>query len=248
MRYLVSVIFVFQMYLAMLVLGIFFAPYALFSRNGACAACKTYCRWVFWTARVMVGIRTEVRGEVPEGEVLIAAKHQSFLDIMMIFNALPAGKFIMKRELLWTPIIGLYAKRLGCVPVARGKRGAAIQKMVDDVEAGRSQPGQLIIYSQGTRVAPGDYKPYKVGSAVLYQQLAQTCVPVATNVGLFWPRRGILRKPGLAVVEFLPPIEAGLDKDTFMNELETVVESRSNALMQEAGFDVESSYSKHRSA
>ncbi|MEL7082704.1 MAG: 1-acyl-sn-glycerol-3-phosphate acyltransferase, partial [Pseudomonadota bacterium] len=181
-------------------------------------------------------------------EVLIAAKHQSFLDIMMIFNALPAGKFIMKRELLWTPIIGLYAKRLGCVPVARGKRGAAIQKMVDDVEAGRSQPGQLIIYSQGTRVAPGDYKPYKVGSAVLYQQLAQTCVPVATNVGLFWPRRGILRKPGLAVVEFLPPIEAGLDKDTFMNELETVVESRSNALMQEAGFDVESSYSKHRSA
>lgn len=196
----------------------------------------------------MVGIRTEVRGEVPEGEVLIAAKHQSFLDIMMIFNALPAGKFIMKRELLWTPIIGLYAKRLGCVPVARGKRGAAIQKMVDDVEAGRSQPGQLIIYSQGTRVAPGDYKPYKVGSAVLYQQLAQTCVPVATNVGLFWPRRGILRKPGLAVVEFLPPIEAGLDKDTFMNELETVVESRSNALMQEAGFDVESSYSKHRSA
>ncbi|MEL6293010.1 MAG: lysophospholipid acyltransferase family protein [Pseudomonadota bacterium] len=248
MRYLVSVIFVFQMYLAMLVLGIFFAPYALFSRNGAYAACKTYCRWVFWTARVMVGIRTEVRGEVPEGEVLIAAKHQSFLDIMMIFNALPAGKFIMKRELLWTPIIGLYAKRLGCVPVARGKRGAAIQKMVDDVEAGRSQPGQLIIYSQGTRVAPGDYKPYKVGSAVLYQQLAQTCVPVATNVGLFWPRRGILRKPGLAVVEFLPPIEAGLDKDTFMNELETVVESRSNALMQEAGFDVESSYSKHRSA
>ncbi|MEO0523028.1 MAG: lysophospholipid acyltransferase family protein [Pseudomonadota bacterium] len=248
MRYLVSVIFVFQMYLAMLVLGIFFAPYALFSRNGAYAACKTYCRWVFWTARVMVGIRTEVRGEVPEGELLIAAKHQSFLDIMMIFNALPAGKFIMKRELLWTPIIGLYAKRLGCVPVARGKRGAAIQKMVDDVEAGRSQPGQLIIYSQGTRVAPGDYKPYKVGSAVLYQQLAQTCVPVATNVGLFWPRRGILRKPGLAVVEFLPPIEAGLDKDTFMNELETVVESRSNALMQEAGFDVESSYSKHRSA
>ncbi len=248
MRYLVSVIFVFQIYLAMLVLGIIFAPYALFSRNGAYAACKTYCRWVFWTAELMVGIRTEVRGEVPEGEVLIAAKHQSFLDIMMIFNALPAGKFIMKRELLWTPIIGLYAKRLGCVPVARGKRGAAIQKMVDDVEAGRSEPGQLIIYSQGTRVAPGDYKPYKVGSAILYQQLGQPCVPVATNVGLFWPRKGIMRKPGLAVVEFLPPIKVGLDKDTFMNELETVVENRSNALMQEAGFDVESVYSKHRSA
>lgn len=116
-----SALFVGQIYVAMLVLGIVFAPYAIFSRNGAYAACKTYCKWVFWTMGWMVGIKGEVRGEVPQGEVLIASKHQSFLDIMLIFHALPAAKFIMKRELLYAPIIGIYAKRLGCVPVARGQ-------------------------------------------------------------------------------------------------------------------------------
>lgn len=231
-----SLIFMIQGALAMLVLGILFAPYALLSPNGARKACKTYCAWIFWSARWLVGIETEVRGPVPSGEVLVAAKHQSFLDIMMLFHALPSAKFIMKREILWTPIIGLYAKRLGCVPVVRGKRGAAISKMVSDVQAGQAQPGQLVIYSQGTRVAPGAQVPYKVGTAVLYQQLEQPCVPVATNAGLFWPRGGVLRKPGKAVVEFLPGIEDDLDKKAFMSQLEQVVELHSDRLMAEGGF------------
>jgi 1-acyl-sn-glycerol-3-phosphate acyltransferase len=66
--------------------------------------------------------------------------------------------------------------------------------------------------------------------------LAQDCVPAATNVGVFWPRHGILRKPGLAVVEFLPPIKAGLDRAEFMARLEREVEDASDALMKEAGF------------
>jgi 1-acyl-sn-glycerol-3-phosphate acyltransferase len=234
-QYLRSVVFIIQMYVAMPIFGIVFAPWALFSRRGAYAACKGYSRYVFWTARWMVGIKCEVRGKVPEGEVLIAAKHQSFLDIMMIFTALPAAKFIMKKEILLMPVIGQYARMLGCVPVDRGKRGAAIDKMVRDVQAGRAHPGQLIIYSQGTRVAPGVKMPYKVGTAVLYQQLAQPCVPVATNVGVLWPKRGMLRKPGTAVVEFLPAMAPRLDRDTFMARLEDAVETRSDALMAEAG-------------
>ncbi|MEM1074821.1 MAG: lysophospholipid acyltransferase family protein [Pseudomonadota bacterium] len=236
LQYFRSVVFVLQIYIAMPVVGLIFAPWALVDRRGAFAACKTYSRYVFWTARWMVGLRCEVRGTPPKGEVLIAAKHQSFLDIMLIFSSLPAGKFIMKKEILWTPVIGLYAKRIGCVPVDRGKRGAAIEKMIADVEAGRSAPGQLIIYSQGTRVAPGAKLPYKVGTGVLYNQLAQPCVPVATNVGLFWPKRGFFRRPGVAVVEFLPPMEPGLDRETFMARLEDTVETRSDALMAEAGF------------
>ncbi|WP_299689011.1 lysophospholipid acyltransferase family protein [uncultured Tateyamaria sp.] len=232
-----STTFVGQIYVMMLVIGLVFAPYAIISRHGARAACKSYSRYVFWTMRWWVGIRAEVRGEVPQGEVLIAAKHQSFLDIMMIFTALPSAKFIMKRSILWTPIIGLYAKRLECVPVDRGKRGAAIAKMVEDVEAGRANPGQLIIYSQGTRVAPGVKAPYKVGTAVLYEQLGQPCVPVATNVGVLWPRTGLRRTPGLAVVEFLPAIEPGMEREAFLAHLEDVVETRSDALMRELGYD-----------
>ncbi|WP_420012731.1 lysophospholipid acyltransferase family protein [Tateyamaria sp.] len=237
MQRLRSYLFILQMYVMMLVYGLAYLPYALLSKDGARACCKAYSRYVFWTMRWMVGIRAEVRGEVPEGEVLIAAKHQSFLDIMMIFTALPSAKFIMKRDILWTPIIGFYAKRLDCVPVERGKRGAAIGKMVRDVEAGLVDPGQLIIYSQGTRVAPGVKVPYKVGTAVLYEQLGQACVPVATNVGVFWPRKGMWRKPGLAVVEFMPSIAPGMERDAFLAHLEETVEARSDALMREGGFN-----------
>lgn len=235
-RWLLSLIFIVQMYLAMAVIAVVFAPWALFSRHGARVACKTFCRWVIFSLRILIGLKSEVRGTLPTGEALIAAKHQSFLDIILIFNAVPAGKFIMKRELMFTPFLGQYALRIGCVPVDRGKRGAAIARMKADVAKGTAEPGQLIIYPQGTRVAPGASKPYKVGTGLLYEQLAQPCFPVATNVGVFWPKRGILRKPGLAVVEFLLPVPPGLRVADFMAKLETEVEENSNRLMHEAGF------------
>ncbi|WP_420862288.1 lysophospholipid acyltransferase family protein [Algirhabdus cladophorae] len=236
-QYLRSLLFVGQMYFMMLVIGVVFLPWAAVSKNGAYGACKTYCAWVRWTARWMVGLTTEVRGEVPTGNVLVASKHQSFLDIIMIFQHLPRGKFIMKKQILWTPIIGLYAWRLECIAVDRGKRGAAIDKMVKDVQEGQKEPGQLIIYSQGTRVPPGVKASYKVGTAILYKQLGEACVPAATNVGVFWPRTGIYRKPGHAVVEFLPQMETGLDQAAFMKALESRVEAASEALLDEAGFE-----------
>ena len=235
-RWLLSLVFVIQMYLAMAVLALVFAPWALFSRKGAYVAMHSYCAWVVFTARILCGLRSEVRGTPPDGECVIAAKHQSFLDIILIFHAVPRGKFIMKRELIYTPFLGQYALRIGCVPVNRGKRGAAITRMKADVAKGATEPGQLIIYPQGTRVAPGEVKPYKVGTGLLYEQLDQPCVPVATNVGVYWPKRGILRKPGVAVVEFLPPIATGLPVAEFMKRLQADVETHSSRLMAEAGF------------
>ncbi|WP_071797700.1 lysophospholipid acyltransferase family protein [Natronohydrobacter thiooxidans] len=234
LQWLRSVLFIGQMYLAMLVLGVAYLPYALARREGALAACHAFCRYVRWSAGWLIGLRSEVRGTVPEGGVLIAAKHQSFLDIIMIFGALSHPRFIMKKQLSYAPILGWYALRLGCVPVDRGRRGQAIKDMTARVKSGALEAGQLIIYPQGTRVAPGVKQPYKVGTAVLYQELAQDCVPVATNVGMFWPRHSLYRKPGLAVVEFLPPIPAGREPRAFLAELEQVVEAASDKLMAEA--------------
>ena len=235
-RWVRSLVFVVQMYLAMALLALVFTPWAILDRAGAFAGIRTYCRYVRWSARWMVGLTSEIRGPVPVDEVMIAAKHQSFFDIILICSVVPRPKFIMKQELRFAPILGWYALRIGCVPVNRGQRGQAVRKMLADVAEGRSEPGQLIIYPQGTRVAPEAKVPYKVGTGLLYEQLGQPCYPVAANVGLFWPKRGILRKPGLAVVEFLPPIPPGLPVPEFMAQLETQVEVRSNSLMAEAGF------------
>ncbi len=233
MQWLLSLVFVLQMYLAMAVLAVVCTPFAIFSRRAAYAAMHAYCRWVVWTARVLVGLRSEVRGTPPAGEVLVAAKHQSFFDIILIFGACPRPKFIMKAELRRAPILGWYALRIGCVPVDRGRRGAAIAQMKEDVARGAALPGQLVIYPQGTRVAPGQRAPYKVGTGLLYDQLGAPCLPVATNVGHFWPRRGILRRPGLAVVEFLPEIPPGLPVATFMARIETDIEAASDRLSAE---------------
>ncbi|MDP5084510.1 MAG: 1-acyl-sn-glycerol-3-phosphate acyltransferase [Yoonia sp.] len=232
-----SLIFNAQMYVAMLVVGILYTPAAIWSREGAIAACHAYCRYIRWSAAWMIGLKCEIRGTPPTDEVMVAPKHQSFLDVLMIYGAMPRGKFIFKAILKYAPIIGQFGLRIGCIPVDRGKRGQAIKKMVADVKAGRALPGQLIIYPQGTRIAPGVKAPYKIGTGALYRELEQPVVPVATNVGVFWPKRGIMRRQGTAVFEFLPRIEPGLDVSDFMARLEHDIETASDRLNKEAGFD-----------
>jgi len=236
-QWLRSLIFNAQMYLAMLVVGILYTPAAIISADGAVAACHAYCRYIRWSASWMIGLKCEIRGEPPTDEVMVAPKHQSFLDVLIIYGALPRGKFIFKAILKYAPIIGQFGLRIGCIPVDRGKRGMAIKKMVADVQAGRARPGQLIIYPQGTRIAPGVKAPYKIGTGALYRELGQPVVPVATNVGVFWPKRGVLRKPGTAVFEFLPRIEPGLPVEEFMKRLESDIETTSDRLNKEAGFE-----------
>lgn len=235
-QWLRSLIFVVQMYLALFLMAVLFAPLALVWKGASYYWMKRFCHWSRFTARHIIGLHTEVRGAVPTGAVLVASKHQSFLDSITLLSVLDAPRFIMKKELTWIPILGWHGLNMGCIPVDRGKRGKAISKLMADVKAGQAKPGQLIIYPQGTRVAPGVKMPYKMGTAALYSQLGQDCVPVATNVGVFWPRKGVYRKPGLAVIEFLPAIKPGLRNAEFMAELETRIETASSRLTAEAGF------------
>jgi len=177
-QYLRSIVFIVQMYIMLAVISVGLFPVALIGRrDGAIWVCRAYCKWVCHSARWIVGLRTEIRGEVPSGDVLVASKHQSFLDILMIYAAVPRGKFIMKKELVWTPFVGWYAYLIGCIPVDRGKRGAAVRSMLAKAKDSRMAGGQLIIFPQGTRVAPGVKRDYKIGAGALYKQMRQPCVP-----------------------------------------------------------------------
>lgn len=239
LQYIRSYLFVAQMYLMLAVIAVGFLPVGVLGgRRGAAWVCRLYCHWVRFSARWIVGLRSEIRGTPPTGDVIIASKHQSFFDILMIYSAVPLGKFIMKKELVWTPFVGWYAWLIGCIPVDRARRGKAIKGMLEQAKNGRMTGGQLIIFAQGTRVAPGVKVPYKIGPAMLYRDLDLPCVPAATNVGVFWPRRSMLRKPGLAVVEFFDTIPPGLETGAFMERMSEVVETNSDRLMTEAGFDV----------
>lgn len=154
-----SILFNIVMYVSMIAIALAFTPLVLVDRKWAPVWMRIFARWTRFTLRWIAGLRTEVRGEIPTTGALIASKHQSFLDSILLFSVLPAPRFIMKKQLAWIPLMGWMALQAGFIPVDRGKRGAAIKKMMADVEKGRATPGQLIIYPQGTRVAPGAHLP-----------------------------------------------------------------------------------------
>jgi 1-acyl-sn-glycerol-3-phosphate acyltransferase len=232
-----SLVFDLLLYGLMGVMGVLFAPMALWSVQGAYRAVRIYTTTIFWLLERICGLRAEVRGAIPRGQAIVCAKHQSFLDILILVHHLPRAQFVMKQELRWVPIFGFYAMRLGSTPVNRGARSRAMKDMIAHVEKIGTDARQLVIYPQGTRVAPGAYLPYKIGAGVLYERFGNPCVPAATNVGVFWGRRSAIRRPGLAVVEFLDPIPPGVPIPEFMARLEAVVEAASDRLMAEAGFD-----------
>lgn len=233
-----SVLFDLWFYFLMAAMGLLCAPLAIYSRDGAYWSCKTFCRISLWSLRRICGVSVELRGEPPEGAVLIAAKHQSFLDILVATAVLPRATFVMKRSLIYAPVLGFYALRLGVAPVRRGAGGGAALKMREQLRGlGRSEgetPRQIIIYPQGTRLPPGAVAPYRPGVALLYADEPEGCVPVATNSGMFWGRRSILKRPGVAVVSFLQPIPPGLKRAEFMELVEQRIETASDALMAEA--------------
>ncbi|MFV0383240.1 lysophospholipid acyltransferase family protein [Paracoccus sp. (in: a-proteobacteria)] len=210
-------------------------------RHGRDGANRIATRWIgymLWAARLHLGVTCEVRGTPPETDCIIASKHQCFLDILAIAHALPERNFIMKREVLRVPVLGWYARQIGCVPIDRARGGDAMRAILQSISrrlAGEGL-GQLIIYPEGTRTRPGEKRPYKHGVATIRGATGLPVVPVAINTGLFWPRKGWGVRPGRAVIEFLPAIAPDEPSAGFMTRLATVIEDGSDRLMAEAGF------------
>ena len=118
------------------------------------------------------------------------------------------------------------------MPVDRKGGGKALRKMVAQARRVIAEGRPLVIFPEGTRVAPGDQRPYHPGVAALYSQLDVPVVPVALNSGCFWGRRSFAKRPGTITLEFLPKIEPGLQRKEFLQRLEAAIEGRSRALAE----------------
>ncbi|MDO5620029.1 MAG: lysophospholipid acyltransferase family protein [Paracoccus sp. (in: a-proteobacteria)] len=223
--------------LATLVHGSIGLPRALiWGRAGAQAVATGWIAYMLRAARWHFGVRYEIRGTPPSGDVIVAAKHQSFLDILAIAQACPQRAFVMKKQIMRVPIMGWFARKVGSVPIDRTRGASARSAIVEAVRQAMPQGlGQLIIYPEGTRTRPGEKRPYKGGAGMLYSETGLPCQPVATNAGMFWPKEGIRIRPGIAVIEFLDPIPAGLPETELMERLPHVIEGASDALMARAG-------------
>ena len=226
-----GVVFVILMYALMGLMGVAGLP-LLVSTRAMRWWQKSHNRIAFAMARGIVGLRIEIRGTIPDGNVIVVAKHQSLLDVLALYNALPEPRFVMKRELLFVPVFCLYARRTGAISIDRSAGRAATEQLI---AAFSGASGQVVIYPQGTRVAPGDHLPYRRGAARLAAALDRPVVLAATNAGVFWPRRGVRRYSGTAVIAFLGPTEAHGGDPGLMDEIERRIEDASKRLLEEAG-------------
>src|SRR5262249_59206560 len=130
--------------------------------------------------------------------------------------------FILKRELMMIPVFGWYLKKVGMISVERGGGPRSLIKTLKAAAAEVKLGRQLVIFPEGTRTAPGAPAHYKPGVGQIYLECGVTCLPVALNSGLFWPRRTFRRYPGTLVVEFLDPLPPGLPREEFVTRMRTV--------------------------
>lgn len=157
-QYVQNGLFYLHVALATLIMGLVGIP--LVMSGGRAGANRVATRWigyVLWAARLHMRVSCEVRGVLPAGDCIVAAKHQCFLDILTLAYALPRRNFIMKREVMRVPVMGWYAWKVGCIPIDRSRgRDAmrAINGQIRERMAGDGL-GQLIIYPEGTRTRPG---------------------------------------------------------------------------------------------
>jgi 1-acyl-sn-glycerol-3-phosphate acyltransferase len=183
--------------------------------------------------KVVVGIDYRVTGaeNLPHEPAIYAAKHQSAWETLFLSRYLDFPAFILKKELLAIPLFGWYIAKAGMIAVDRKAGASALRGMARQAAATLESGRSILIFPEGTRVAPGQTRPYQPGVAALYTQLKVPVVPVALNSGLFWGRRAFVKKPGTIRVEILPPIPPGLDRKAVMKELEDRIEPAAKALL-----------------
>ncbi len=202
-------------------------PLFLFPRGGVRWAMRVHARAIIFGLRWIVGARIEFRGlaHAPRGAALMAGKHQSMLDTIAPFLAVPDPCFAMKRELAALPLYGWVAAKTRMIIVDREAAAAAVRRLTADARDRLADGRQIVIFPEGTRTLPGAAPDYKPGVAALYRELDGPCALMATNSGRCWPAKGLAFRPGLIVYEFLPPIPAGLKRAEFMRELNDRLES-----------------------
>jgi 1-acyl-sn-glycerol-3-phosphate acyltransferase len=219
--------------LALMILGL---PSVLMGRHAVFFMGRLWGACSLWLLKRICGLTLEFRGleNIPKGGYIIASKHQSFLETFSLIKNAPDFAYVLKRELMYIPFFGWYlwgAEQIS-IDRARGRSALAVlgERAAKVLRSGR----QIFIFPEGTRRAPGAPPQYKQGVAQLYVDSGAPCLPVALNTGLYWSRRGFTRRPGVAIIEYLPVIEPGLDREAFLAKLQDTMETACEKLNAEA--------------
>lgn len=208
------------------------------------ASAKTISKWLRfwgnhtqWLAKTILGATIEIRGteHLPAGQPhLIAAKHQSELDVLVTASLYPDMSTVAMKTLEKTPFFGRLMRKLGFITVDLSIPHSRTEQVIEGARKAYAKNRPIVIYPEGTLMALGAKERYRGGIWHIYNDLGIKVTPVAMSLGVIWPRRDKVKYMNqTGAYEFLPAIEPGLDYDTFMARLEETIETNTMRLIEE---------------
>ncbi len=192
------------------------------------AVARCWARCVLWVLASLCGLKFVVEGgeRIPEGAHIVMSKHSSAWETIAQFVIFPPHVWVLKRELLWIPFFGWGLRLLRPIAINRGEGHRAVNQVVEQGKARLEEGLWVIVFPEGTRVAAGQTKKFGFSGALLAIATGKLLVPLSHNAGQFWPRRGILKKPGTVHVVIGEPItSAGKNPRELTDEVRRAVDA-----------------------
>jgi 1-acyl-sn-glycerol-3-phosphate acyltransferase len=192
---------------------------------------RVWARVILAVLRWTCGLdyRVEGREHLPEGNHIALIKHSSSWETVAQALLLPPQVWVLKRELLWVPVVGWGIRQLRAIAVNRGAGSTAVRQVVEQGTARLAEGEWVVIFPEGTRMPPGETRKYGVSGALLAAETGKLIVPLAHDAGYYWPRRGFIKRRGTIRVVIGPPIVAvGRNPRDVSAEAQTWIEAHSH--------------------
>jgi 1-acyl-sn-glycerol-3-phosphate acyltransferase len=200
-------------------------PVRLFAPHLVVPYARRWIRLVLGGLRLICGVSYEVTGLdhlPPHGPALIASMHQSAFDTLVWALLAPRFAYVLKRELTRIPLFGPMLVATGMIPVDRGAGATALRGLLREADRALAQQRQIVIFPQGTRVAPDVQARLHPGVAALAARTRLPVIPVVTDSGRYWNRRAFRKHAGVIRIVLLPPLPPELPREQLMERLKTV--------------------------
>ena len=217
-----------------IVISLIFLPAIFLPKKIVLIGGKIMGYWTSFCLQIFLSTKIIVKGKeniIKDKKFFIAASHQSMFETFFLQTIFNSPVFILKKELLMIPVFGWYLKKIGSISIKRNKVSKDNLNFFDDISKQINLSNRpLIIFPQGTRLLPDDRTPFKKGSSRIYEELKISCQPIAINSGNTWPKKGLKKINTILTISILKPIEPGLEKATFLKELESAIYSELDVL------------------
>ena len=199
---------------------------------------RGWARTNFWLLKLFCGLDWTIEGaeRIPrEGAHVSMWKHTSTWETLAQMIVFPPQAWVLKRQILWIPLVGWATWMLKCIAIDRGAGHRAVNQVLDLGRERLSAGIWVLIFPEGTRMAPGETRKYGMSGALLASQAGVKLVPVAHDAGAYWPRRGLVKSPGVVRVVIGPPVEAaGRDPRQLNAEVQDWIEGTMRTLREGA--------------